>query len=68
MQKSRTQGEGIQEYTKNMDEFLNKLDEYLSDNELTRKEFGGILESDILRYEKKLFNLLRTIKDRFIPL
>lgn len=52
-QNSWIQGESIQEYAKNMDEFLNKLDRYLSDDELTRKEFGGKLERDDLRYGRK---------------
>lgn len=38
------------EYRENMDEFLEKLDGYLSNEELTRKEFGERLESDVLRY------------------
>lgn len=48
MQKDTTQ-----EYKENMSEFLEKLDGYLGDKELTRKEFGGKLESDVLRYGRK---------------
>ncbi|MCM1191934.1 MAG: hypothetical protein NC123_07610 [Butyrivibrio sp.] len=50
---SNMEGDDVQEYTKNMDEFLDILDGYLSDEELAEKEFGKQLESDELRYGGK---------------